>query len=214
MSLKRALIYFLMLWTNLLFADPRVFQCFKDYFPVKHIAPTKEITIHYFYSFQCEGCEKVSPILNQYFFEKATIPVFKHPIAINQAGAQLIRAYIALDSHQQGQKYVQSLYRLGKKNRITLEDLKKLMMREGHETFADLWERTDPEYCRSLLKDNLELAKNYRLSALPMIYVVGPCGAYSIYPNKDLNPEDIPDCIDAVVGLQEKGRLRIGNTEH
>ncbi|MBM4222663.1 MAG: hypothetical protein FJ161_02540 [Gammaproteobacteria bacterium] len=201
-SVFKAIVWAMFLIGVVSAADQK-FQCFKHYFPVQHIAATPKIEIHYFYSFECAGCQKLAPALSKYFYESVQYPVYRHPLATSHIGTQLIKAYYALKQNEQGEQFVLALYELGGKKRITDHELLKHMKNIGHDHFEELWNSVDNSFLRKQIYDDLAMAKNYRLIALPMIYISGPKGLFSIYPNKDLALEDVPACIEAVIEFQK-----------
>lgn len=122
----------------------------------------------------------------------------------NQAGAQLIKAYELLTKNHQGQQYVRALYKAPSKNNLSDKEIFKLMKNEGHENFEQLWNTLDTKALQTKMTLDITTATHYKLSALPMIYIIGPKGAYYIHPSPDLPLTAIPSCIEAVIELQKK----------
>jgi hypothetical protein len=174
-----------------------------QYMKSQHIIPQKNIEIHYFFSFQCASCAKLYPILEPYFHETVQEPIFFHPLAANQAGVQLIRAYDILRKHNQGQQCIRALYDAPSKPFLAEKDIFQLMKKTGHQNFEGWWIESDEQDVKTKMASDLRLAQSFKLSALPMIYILGPQGGFYLHPSPDLPLDKIPGCIEAVLSLQK-----------
>ncbi len=184
-------------------SDQQDYRLNHQYFKSQHVTPQKNIEIHYFFSFQCASCGKLYPILEPYFHETVQEPVFFHPLAANQAGVQLIRAYDILQKHNQGQQYIRVLYDAPVKSFLSEKDIFFLIKKTGHEHFQEWWFETDDNDIKANMANDLHLAKVFKLFALPMIYIIGPQGGFYLHPSPDLPLDKIPRCIEAVLSLQK-----------
>lgn len=177
------------------------------FFKLGSASPQKQIEIHYFFSFQCPGCAKLYPLLEPYFHENVTVPVYYHPLASNQATMQLIKAYEIIKNNHYSQHYVRALYQTPHKTKMSQKDIIKLMKDAGYQNFEVYWNSANNTLIQNNISETLKLARTLRLTSLPVIYIMGPKGVYYIYPNADLGLENIPDCIETVISFQKKALL-------
>jgi len=195
--------FFLLLSCSFSRAEPS-YRLNHQYFKAQNVAAQQAIEIHYFFSFQCAGCGRLYPILEPYFHENINVPIFYHPLASNQAGAQLIKAYEVLKQHEQGQQYIRALYQAPATTRLSDKDVINIFKKEKHLNFEIWWEEIDEKPIQKKMGQDLKYAKNFHLRALPMVYITGPQGAFYMHPSPDLPLDKIPGCIEAVISLQQE----------
>jgi thioredoxin-related protein len=169
----------------------------------KTINSQPNIEVHYFFSFQCPACAKISKKMHEYLEHiEVKYKVSRHPLVMNQTTMQLNRAYFALDSDRNNPGILDAFYDLARLKELTDEHLISTMQKKGDKIFPKRWENFSQEKASYIAKSTAELAKQYQINFIPICFIAGPNGVFMVYPSKNLPAQEMAACIDYVILLQ------------
>jgi thiol-disulfide isomerase/thioredoxin len=179
----------------------------QHYHKMRHIAPQDTTEIHYFFSFYCPSCARMAEKIDQYLQEQNHCLVSRHPLVNSEAGILLLRAYDILLDKEQGYNYKKILYNFSPQQKITEKELITAFNKAGHPHFARWWQEESgntpfEQKIKAQLKTDGALVKEYRLTAIPTVVVVGPKGAYYLQPIKPVTIDNFTACLDSIVKMQ------------
>jgi len=199
------LLFLMILFSNFHIADARNINFIENehYSKSTVVGVQPNIEIHYFFSFQCPACAKVSKKMHEYLdYTEVKYKVLRHPLVMNQTTMQLTRAYFALDGDRKNPGILDAFYDLARLKELTDERLISVMEKKGDKIFRKRWENFSQEKASYLAKSTAEFAKQYQINFIPICFVLGPKGGFMIHPSKNLPAEEMAACIDYVILLQ------------
>lgn len=152
----KVFLWSMLFFFNYCFAAPLITKFVQDvhYKEINTIASQSVTELHYFFSFTCHACAKISKIIHPFLGKlHPEYRVFSYPMVMNQGTFQLARAYTIMRADPKQHSLIQALFELGHYRGLTDEKIITFLEKKGDKNFRSRWESISAEYVNQLSRD-------------------------------------------------------------
>ncbi len=195
--------FFLLIITSFLYAQEFIEG--EHFFKVQEDNVYHKTEVHYFFSFNCHFCKKFSKeFSNALNSLPENILIEKHVFIRRESDLPFAKTYYMMNKYNDyHQSLNDTLFQLAEENPIPEDIFLKKYIETSYKNLFTRWNECSNESVKQYLHDSAQYGKSLKLSAFPACYVVGPKGAFYIYPSKKLPVDKIGLCLKYLIETQK-----------